>query len=515
MTPLLATFGCLALITGAGAALGAWLGRGRDDDAPLRIGWSYLLGCAALGIALHVPLAIDGRISHFNFAAALLGAAALTVWFLARRWKQIPWKPTQWSWHGDSHVVLRLAVGATLLVAFASAVSMRPNSYDGRAAFGLKARVLYDAGTIRNEDFEDVNRLHFNAHYPLLLPLLQAEIYWAQGSTDDSCMRAIFAMFVLALLSVVSGELRRQVGPKGAAGWTFLPLLTPMVITTFEGGGLSASADIPFACFVTAAVIEVAAWLRRRDPRRAATAGLMLGAACLAKAEGTIWVVALAAALAWLAMRRAWRIDFGRLRSAASGVALLAGMIAISALARRHVPASPYLRDYVQALRWDWLVQVAHRPWEIVQYAVEEFSNFDRWNLFWLCAVVGYVGLRRKYPASLELRFAQAATVCIILAYFAIFVITPYHLHFHLRTALCRLVLHFLPLLVLLLAERVQASGVLEIIVENWRPLAAEERTIILSGRFSQAEEDEVPDLPVFPEADPNRLARLVNKTVS
>jgi hypothetical protein len=49
--------------------------------------------------------------------------------------------------------------------------------YDARSIYALKARVLYDAGTIRGEDFQDIQRVHFNPSYPLLLPLLEAQIY--------------------------------------------------------------------------------------------------------------------------------------------------------------------------------------------------------------------------------------------------------------------------------------------------------------------------------------------------
>ena len=460
MIHLVTILGWVAVVCGAGAAIGTWLQRGRDN-APLGIGWSYLIGTAAIGGLLHIPLAIDGRISHLSFLLTALIATMLSLgyyvqWFRGFRGRRAGGRIGGWLL--DLPWPLRMVVCVTFVAAFVSAFLMPPNSYDGRAAFALKARVLYDAGTTRGEDFTDIHRLHFNAHYPLLVPLLEAELFWAQGSSDDQLLRVIFAMFVVSLIAVVIGELKRTMSPVAAAACGIFLLFTPYVLTTFEGGGLSASVDVPFACFVTAAVIEAGHWLRTQETRRALLAGGMLGAACLTKSEGTVWVAAMTAAFGLLCWRRPLQFRATHWRTATAGVAILLGMVALSMLARRQVPASPYLRDYAQAMRWDWLVQVWHRPLEIAQFAGQEYLNLEHWALFWPCVAAGFLLLRRRTPVSPEVWFARAVAILIFAADFAIFTITPYHLHFHLRTALGRLTLHFLPLVALVLAEQVRAS---------------------------------------------------------
>jgi len=474
MIQWLALVAGLGLITGGGAALGTLLGRqSQNPETPLGFGWSFLYGVAAVATLLHVPLALTGNLPRIYYYAVLLLAGAGTGWFLWYRsgWRDIRGKLGQ-GWIYDLPKLLLLPTYIMVGLALASTTLMPMNSYDGRSAFALKARILYDQQTIRTDDFEDINRLHFNSHYPLLIPLLLAETYAIQDTWNDNYTRIVFLAFVCALLSLVVAELRRYMSARAAACWTLALLLTPMVHTTFEGGGLSASADIPLACYVTAAVIAVGDWLRRRNWQTLFTAGLMLGAACMTKAEGNIWVAGLAGGALALVVWRGIRIRRTDWMPLLTGAAVFALCFGVSTLARRHVPHSPYLREYGQALRLDWLVQVWARPLDIALFAAQDYTRVSRWNFFWVLLIAAFVLLRRR-PAGGRtpdaIWYGRVVVGLIAMAYLGIFVVTPYHLHFHLRTALCRLSLQFLPLAAIYLAEHIDASGWLHDLAEEWQ----------------------------------------------
>src|SRR5438309_1113987 len=81
--------------------------------------------------------------------------------------------------------------------------------YDARTIYGLKARILYRAGTVQNEDFSDIDRLNFNPSYPLLLPLLEAQMDWALGTDEGPGMKILFAGFVLSLVAIYARQTRR------------------------------------------------------------------------------------------------------------------------------------------------------------------------------------------------------------------------------------------------------------------------------------------------------------------
>src|ERR1700690_2438686 len=90
----------LAVMTGAGTLLARLL-RMRESSAntvpqltsfrpPGAWGWSYLLGTAFVGLILQVPLAIDGRVTHFSFAAVLLLCSVMTLTELTLQWRHRP-----------------------------------------------------------------------------------------------------------------------------------------------------------------------------------------------------------------------------------------------------------------------------------------------------------------------------------------------------------------------------------------------------------------------------------------
>src|SRR5262249_50643419 len=126
-------------------------------------GWSYLLGIAGVGIVLQLPLAIDGKITHRSFLAVLglCTAMSLVELFLRSREQKRLTEPSKGliqhmlGWVGDLPLLLRMLTLLYLanFVWFAAVES--PNTFDARSIYALKARILYDTGDLRSEDFRD------------------------------------------------------------------------------------------------------------------------------------------------------------------------------------------------------------------------------------------------------------------------------------------------------------------------------------------------------------------------
>ena len=329
MSELLSAIACLAMIAGAGAEIKSWLcsahptppaHRTSDDETkPLGWGWSYLIGAASLSLFLYVPLALSGHIAHSDFAAAWAGCGILSFVYLVRHCR-----PAQWRAVFRNHPLFdlpafaRFAVLAILFAAAWLALFTRPTSFDGRATFALKAKILYDEGTLNGEDFQDLDRVHFHANYPLLIPLMETELFWAQGSMNDRHLRTIFLAFVMALASIIYGEVRRGNSARVAALATAMLLGIPMAFQAQEGAGLSMEADLPLACLVTAGTLAIMQWLRSSDSRQAILACLMFGAAAMTKDEGMLWVAAAGMAMlpliVWhgLSLKRFGHPSFGQ-----------------------------------------------------------------------------------------------------------------------------------------------------------------------------------------------------------
>ena len=270
----------MAILCGAGAWLASLL---QDrESGPIGLGRSWLLGCATLSLALHVPLAVDGQITHRSFGLAAVACVGASILFVGGWWKRR--SSTQWGgWLADLPWAGRLVAGAIILAATSHALQTELTGYDARSTFALKARILYDTGDVAGEDFRDVQRMNFNPLYPLLLPLIEAETYWCQGSYEHPGLRLLFVGFVLAIVSVHAAEIRRFAPANIAAFQALLLLLTPMMIDCGEGAGLSGSADLPLAAFVFAGTLDLFRFCRQPTWQRALSAGLLFGAALMTK----------------------------------------------------------------------------------------------------------------------------------------------------------------------------------------------------------------------------------------
>jgi hypothetical protein len=445
----------MALVCGAGA----WLASLLQDRArgPIGLGRSWLLGCAALSVALHVPLAVDGKITHWSFglaAAACLGASIL---FIRDWWKRR--SGTHWGgWLADLPWAGRLAAGAIILAAASHALRTELTGYDARSVFALKARILYDTGDVAGEDFRDVQRVNFNPSYPLLLPLIEAETYWCQGSYEHPGLRLLFVGFVLAIVSVHAAEIRRFAPANMAAFQALLLLLTPMMIDCGEGAGLSGSADLPLAAFVFAGTLDLFRYCRQPTWRRALSTGLLFAAALMTKQEGQLWIVVGAiTALGLLAAGRFGPI-LPAMRHAIPGAAVLCAAFGLQVLVHRGMPVSPYYPSYAAALTdVHWLAQLADRPAVVVLFALRALLRASPFSLLWPC-ILGSLILLRRDAVPLETKCWRAMVAMIAAIYLMILVVTPLHLDYQLKTTFARLALHLFPLAMLIMAEQIIAS---------------------------------------------------------
>lgn len=453
---------CLASICGIGFVLARWLRAGEPTDVrPARpgFGWAFLLGTSAVGLMLQIPLAIDGRITHRSFTlVGIVGLAAL-AWTVASWWRHTtPPRKISLGWLGDLPMLGRLLAVVALPAAFVYCCRTDLTGYDARSIYALKARVLYDSGTVRDEDFQDIQRVHFNPAYPLLMPLVEAQIYWTQGSYAAPGLKLLFLLFPLSLASVFAGELRR-LGARGlAAMLALMLLLTPILLECFEGAGLSGSADLPLAALILAGVLEISRWIRRPAWRPAICAALLLGAAASTKAEGVIWIAACAAGLAgmWL-LRPAW--PTGRqLATGLAGGGVFVLLFGVRQAILRQLPDSPYYPSYFAALDWHWIRQLADRPAVVLRYGFEELARAKFWNLMWPC-ILGSLVLLRRSRLPRVVWFWRLTTVAGMCGAFLALAITPLHLEYELRTSFSRLMLHAFPLAALIMCEQLAASG--------------------------------------------------------
>lgn len=440
-----------------------------DDLGLTEAGEAFLLGVLLCVVPLYVLLAVAGTISTTAYVLVLLGQVGLALpgALAARRW------------FAENPVARRIVVGLfpwmLLMAVAASAVDIW--GYDARAIYGLKAKLLADQMSVFGPDFCDPYRAHFWNNYPLLVPLLEAQVFfWRNGVAGmlsvplwyDVGLPIIFWGFVTALVLLAALEVERR-----SPGWGlwvgYLLALVPMVWHWTEGSGLSGSADLVLATLILAAVLSLARGFfdqHARNRRELLLAGLFLAGTMLTKQEGKLatGLIILALIVTWFWSRRLRGVGV-RMRTGLGRRLTGLGMVLVIVLAtggllwwiHGAMPLPPYARPYTAALRWDWLSHLGERPLVLATFAADNLVK-NHWGMLWV--VLGLsLCLRRGEPLSPEFFLVRLTALFLIFAYFAIFLVTPYPLLYQLHSAFARLMLHALPLALLVACEQLQAAG--------------------------------------------------------
>jgi hypothetical protein len=214
-----------------------------------------------------------------------------------------------------------------------------------------------------------------------------------------------------------------------------------LVLPPFLRAAASQLADVPLACCYLATVIALALGARGEPGRWFAVAGLSAGAALWTKNEGLLFFVcALAVLLAMPGWSGPERRDTGRrLGEFAAG----AMPFLIAALAVRSIAVQNELFAGQSAVAtWERLTTGA-RYGEILRHgAVLSMRMPDVIGATGFAAFLGLSGLARDLRPAAPVIGTLALTAS---GYFALYVVTPYELSWHLDTSADRLIVHLWP----------------------------------------------------------------------
>jgi hypothetical protein len=209
----------------------------------------------------------------------------------------------------------------------------------------------------------------------------------------------------------------------------------------------SGDADTTLAFMATLSAVMYYVWWKERRRWQWLLAAVF-GAFCImAKKEGLIFFMAASTANVAMALcgekgirRRLLGVCF-----AAAGATLLIAMPWFLTAAR--LP-SFYTEDYTKSLNRETLGAVHQRGPAIAWYIKREFLNFTKWNIIWIAYIlvlpVAIASWFRKRDFFIDL-----VLILWLMAYVFVFFVTPLNLMFHLETALARLLLQLMPLVVI------------------------------------------------------------------
>jgi len=451
MATLLQTGAGLALLVGVGHCTLSILAlnRGRNPGEVLALDLLVGSGMASL-VVLWLSLAGVPRALAW---AVGLGALSCLAWCVAALWHhrgrplglpaptklpQPPRSAAGWA---------KLALAACLLamvVAMAHTTLASGLGWDGLAIWGLKAKAVYSEGEVSLSLFHDLSRQWSHLNYPLLLPTVEAWLYWFLGGVNEEQVKVVFVAYQLSLLTLFYIAIRRQHAGWYALVWTLVLASLPALLHN----GSTGYADLPLSALVFAASAYLHLWIEEGRLADLSLAGLLAALAPWMKREGLLfWVIALGAVVLCSGPRYSLALR-ERLRAGlrfALPVVLVAPWLVFAVVLR--------LPDNDFAVSVGTLLANLPRLPALARLLLEQLISVRSWGVLW--QLVALAALWRPRQASAGERYLLAAPAAYLLPLTASYVFSTWGSYTaHVAASLERLVLHVCPTAVLFLALR-------------------------------------------------------------
>jgi hypothetical protein len=331
------------------------------------------------------------------------------------------------------------------------------DGWDAFAIWNLHARFLFLGGSHGRDGFSALIPWS-HPDYPPLVPAAIAHV-WSYIGNDDPIVPAIVSLvFTFATLGLLVSSLATLRGITCAALAGIALASTPFFIEQ----GTAQYADIPLSFFFLASIALLHFYRQRsaKIPNGRPTglfvlAGAAAGFAAWTKNEGLLFLFAfLVAQIAPLAWRRRPPSTELRLNSVRELVVLLMAiapfLIVIAWFKHFIAPAGDLFSSSGTMIH---KILSPGRYWAILQWYAKELFRFGGWVV---PTSVVFVALSLLLPSS-RIRRQDAAvrssvlTLALTLSgYFAVYVITPNELYWHLRFSLNRLFLQLWPTVIFL-----------------------------------------------------------------
>jgi hypothetical protein len=357
--------------------------------------------------------------------------------------KRAPFSIPPWRLTGLQVVFLAIA-GLIFVITMLSTASYllrrRQGDWDAWMMFNRSALFIYRDQAHWLASFSRQMDPIFHPDYPLLLAMNTAWGWDVTGNETAQVPMLQSALFALACGGIMFSGLASVQSP----GQASLGLIVLWGTATLVNEGAREMADLPMTFFILATGILIYMYVLYQKPGLISLAGLTAGLAAWTKNEGLLFALVVVAGLLVAFLRnKPWRV----LRRFVLGAAFPLAIVLYFKLFL--APPSDVLSNGLTRSIQQILELSRHR--EIVQYFVNEFLYFGHWSsVIGVLPVLALYFLLFRLPVRNELRGAYVAGITILLIQllgdYAIYLITPYDLTWHLTYSIQRVVLQIFPL---------------------------------------------------------------------
>ena len=341
-------------------------------------------------------------------------------------------------------VALGVSVYAAILRALAHP---HGDGWDAFAIWNLHARFLSDPGWLAA-----FSPLIPSSHpdYPLLLPAAVAHFWTSSGHQAPAVPAVLGLAFTFSTAGLLFSALDLLHGRNAATLGALTLITTPFYIEQ----GTSQYADVPLSFFILATVALLALHDRSRHPALLVSAGFAAGFAAWTKNEGLLFLCSIVAAgILVRFLPQSYRpsetpsnVPHTSLISFFPFLAATIPAVLLIAYFKHLTPPNDLLSTRTAVLHK--LIEPS-RYWAIIRWYFKGFLLFGHWLVIpgTLLLIAFYFATKsaKARKCSPSLRSSTLALVLALAGYFAVYLITPYDLYWHLRFSLARLFLQLWP----------------------------------------------------------------------
>lgn len=282
--------------------------------------------------------------------------------------------------------------------------------WDERAAFGIKAIVLFQEGTIHSDLLSHPDFVQYHPKYPLLIPLNETHIYYLMGEVEDRWSKVIFPLMYIGLTLTVLGVFLQEFKNQIHAYLFAILLATIPAMVFWEYGFLCGQADSPVACFHTISVLYLWKFLRRAERSSSMNlrplltiAGLSAAWTIFTKDEGIAFLMVDLVALLFL-MAVFFRKQFFKILIDSIAFFVAVGVVIIPwFLHRSGLPATTEMSYFDRIQSSTLTEEMADLMWALRHLIDRMFFQVTEWGLQWWGVVISIIAypFRALKPSQL------------------------------------------------------------------------------------------------------------------
>lgn len=348
-----------------------------------------------------------------------------------------------------------------VLITFFRALLKPLESFDSIAMYAMRSKIIFTSGMIPANFFSEIVPKLPNPDYPLLVPLAEVWVYNFLGNLNDLFVKALFPLFLLALLIAFFCILKRFISRKGALIFTFILASVPQ----FNKFATVGYADLILTYYYTISLVSLFVWIKEAKPGFLILSGIFSGFAILTKNEGMALTLVNVILLSIFLIGKT-EIKKSKLIKQSVIFLLCIGLISAPWLCIRS--ANGLENDLLEfkGLGKDRLTEAFGNldriPIILYEYQ-KQFFGPKKWNIVWIIFLTLLaLGIKESFRG--DLKYFSLSVFLALFFYGCVYILVPYDgpINWHIASGVSRLFIHFMPAAVFFIALTCKRGNLVE-----------------------------------------------------